>query len=231
MDKGHITNIVMLGSRGRPALAEKCLESFKRTSHISDLLLIIDEDEKDLYPTIEGVKTVVMPASYGTTWCAKTNYFVEQKLYQGYDTFTWVDDDCVCETDAWDLLLYLPLKVKGYGVSWPNDGIQQGNLPTKGMATTNLLDIFGFFSIPGTIHLFVDNFWKRIGEELESAHYAPNVLMMHNHWVNKRAEVDKTYHLSMARETWDHDERLFTDYLTGDFHDDIDRAKKALKLA
>lgn len=221
----------MLGSRGRPDLAQKCLESLKATSHISDFLLIIDEDEQDLYPRIDGVTTVVMPASYGTTWCAKTNYFVEKKLYQGYFTFTWIDDDCVVETDAWDMLLTLPLKVKGYGVSWGNDGIQNGRVPTKGTATTNLLDIFGFFSIPGTIHLYVDDFWKRIGEELQSAHYAPNVMMTHNHWVNKKAEVDKTYEISMAQETWSHDQRVFMEYTTGEFHEVIDRAKKILKIS
>jgi hypothetical protein len=231
MEPGQNTNIVMLGSRGRPELAQKCLESFKAKSHISDFLLIIDEDEQDLYPRIEGVTTVVMPASYGTTWCAKTNYFVEKQLYKGYFTFSWVDDDCVVETDGWDLLLSLPLKVKGYGVAWGNDGIQHGRVPTKGTATTNLLDIFGFFSIPGTIHLYVDDFWKRIGEELNSAHYAPNVMIPHYHWVNKKAEVDKTYEISMAQETWEHDRRVFMDYTSGDFHDVIAEAKKILKIS
>jgi len=231
MDQGHITNIVMLGSRGRPALATKCLESLKATSHISNFLLIIDEDEKDLYPAIEGVTTVVMPSSYGTTWCAKTNFFVEKKLYDGYSTFTWIDDDCVVETDGWDLLLALPLKVKGYGVSWGNDGIQEGRVPTKGMATTNLLDVLGFFSIPGTIHLFVDDFWKRIAEELRSAHYAPHVLMTHNHWFNDKAEVDKTYEISRSKATWDHDQDLFKTYLTGDFHEAMERMKRHLKIA
>ena len=231
MDKGHITNIVMLGSRGRPALAQKCLDSFKQMSHISDFLLIIDEDEKDLYPKIEGVTTIVMPASYGTTWCAKTNYFVEKKLYQGYETFTWIDDDCVVETDAWDLTLYLPLKVKGYGVAWGEDGIQHGRVPTKGMATTNLLDLIGFFSIPGTIHLYVDDFWKRIAEDIQSAHYAPQVSMPHYHWVNKKAEMDATYAISASAETWHHDEKVFTDYITGDYHDLIDKIKKGLHIA
>lgn len=230
MEQGH-TNLVIVGSRNRPHNAERCFRHLKEVSHISDFMLIINEDQKDLYPTIDGVQTVVVPASYGNTSTAKGNYIVEKKLYQGYFTLSYIDDDCVVTTDGWDLLLSLPLKAKGYGVSWGNDTIQNGRVPTKGTLTTNLLDSLGFFAPPNLIHLFVDDFWLRIGQELNSAHYAPNVMMEHHHWLNKKAEMDETYMETASRETWDHDERVFTDYMTGQFHHDIERLKKDLKLA
>lgn len=230
MEQGH-TNIVICGSRNRPNNVERCFRHLKEVSHISDFMLLINEDQKDLYPAIDGVQTVIVPASYGTTSCAKANYFVEQKLYQGYFTVSGIDDDTVVTTDGWDLLLSLPLKAKGYGVSWGNDTIQEGRVPTKWTMTTNIVEALGFICPPGLIHLFVDDFLARIGQELNSAHYAPNVMMEHHHWLNKKAQMDETYMETASRETWDHDERVFTEYMTGQFHDDIEQIKKALKIA
>jgi hypothetical protein len=222
---------VQVVSRNRPENVIRCFSHLKAVSHISDFLLAINEDQKDLYPDIEGVKKVIVPNDYGTTSCAKGNYVIENKLHKGYETFSYIDDDCVVETDGWDLLLSLPLKAKGYGVSWGNDGIQNGRVPTKGTVTTNIIDVLGWLCIPGLIHLFIDDFWKRVGEELNSAHYAPHVLMTHHHWLNKKAEMDATYMENSTREVWAHDERIFTEYMTGQFHDDMERIKKALKLA
>lgn len=231
MDKGHITNLAVVGSRGRPHNVQRCFDQLKKVSHISDFMLLINEDQQDLYPVIEDVTTIIVPKSYGTTSCAKGNYFVDQKLYKGYFTVSGIDDDTIVTTDGWDLLLSLPLKAKGYGVSWGNDTIQEGRVPTKWTMTTNIIDALGFLAPPGLIHLFTDDLYARIGKELNSAHYAPHVMMEHHHWLNKKAEMDETYMETASRETWEHDERVFTQYMTGQFHDDIERVKQALKIA
>ena len=230
MEPGLNTNLAVCGSRGRPDKAVECFEQLKKVSHISDFMLIINEDQANYYPEIAGVKRVVVPASYGTTSTAKANYLVEQKLYQGYFTVSGIDDDCRVTTDGWDLLLTLPLKAKGYGISWGNDTIQNGRVPTKWTMTVNIIEALGFIAPPGLIHLFVDDFMARLGKELGSAHYAPNVMMEHHHWLNNKAEMDETYKESAARETWEHDERVYNEYMTGQFHEDLLRVKKALKL-
>ena len=191
---------------------------------------MINEDQADLYPEIAGVKRLIVPASYGNTSCAKTQAFVDLKLYEGYFTISGIDDDCFVTTDGWDLLLSLPLKAKGYGVSWGNDTIQNGRVPTKWTMTANIIKALGFISPPGLIHLFVDDFLARLGKELESWHYAPNVMMEHHHWLNQKAEMDETYRETSARETWEHDERVYNEYITGQFHEDLIRVKKALHL-
>jgi hypothetical protein len=230
VEPGQNTNLVIVGSRSRAEKAVACFEQLKKVSHISDFLILINEDQQDLYPNIDGVKRVVVPASWGNTSTAKANYFVDQKLYQGYFTVSGIDDDCRVTTDGWDLLLSLPLKAKGYGVSWGNDTIQNGRVPTKWTMTVNIIEALGFIS-PSTLrHLFVDDFLARIGKELNSAHYAPNVMMEHHHWLNKKAEMDETYMETASRETWDHDERVWNEYITGDFHEDLLRVKQALKL-
>lgn len=230
MEPGQNTNLVIVGSRSRAQRAITCFEQLKKVSHISDFLILINEDQKDLYPEIEGVKRVIVPSSWGNTSTAKANYFVQQKLYAGYFTVSGIDDDCFVTTDGWDLLLTLPLKAKGYGVSWGNDTIQNGRVPTKWTMTANIIEALGFLAPPGLIHLFVDDFFARIGKELNSAHYAPNVMMEHHHWLNKKAEMDETYMESASRETWDHDEKIWNDYITGQFHEDLLRVKQALKL-
>lgn len=230
MEPGQHTNLVIVGSRSRPDKAVECLEQLKKVSHISDFMLIVNEDQAVIYPEVAGVKRVIVPASWGNTSTAKVNYFVDQKLYKGYFTVSGIDDDCRVTTDGWDLLLTLPLKAKGYGVSWGNDTIQNGRVPTKWTITTNIIEALGFVAPPGLIHLFVDDFLARVGKELNSAHYAPNVMMEHHHWLNKKAEMDETYMETASRETWEHDENVWNDYITGDFHEDILRVKQALKL-
>jgi hypothetical protein len=230
VEPGQHSNLTIVGSRNRPDKTVECFEQLKKVSHISDFLLLINEDQQDLYPDIDGVKRVVVPASWGNTSTAKVNYFVDQKLFTGYFTVSGIDDDCRVTTDGWDLLLSLPLRAKGYGVSWGNDTIQNGRIPTKWTMTVNIIEALGFVAPPGLIHLFVDDFLARIGKELNSAHYAPNVMMEHHHWLNKKAEMDETYMETASRETWDHDERVWNEYVTGQFHEDLHRVKQALKL-
>jgi hypothetical protein len=230
VEPGQHSNLTIVGSRNRPDKTVECFEQLKKVSHISDFLLLINEDQQDLYPDIDGVKRVVVPASWGNTSTAKVNYFVDQKLFTGYFTVSGIDDDCRVTTDGWDLLLSLPLRAKGYGVSWGNDTIQNGRIPTKWTMTVNIIEALGFVAPPGLIHLFVDDFLARIGKELNSAHYAPNVMMEHHHWLNKKAEMDETYMESASRETWEHDERIWNEYITGQFHEDLHRVKQALKL-
>jgi hypothetical protein len=230
VEPGQNTNLVIVPSRSRPDRAQTCLEQLKKVSHISDFLLVINEDQRDLYPDIDGVKKFIVPAHYGTNSVPKFQALVDQKLYQGYFTISGVDDDTFVTTDGWDLLLSLPLKAKGYGVSWGNDTIQNGRVPTKFTVTTNIIDALGFILPKGLIHLYGDDFLARLGKELNSAHYAPNVMMEHHHWLNKKAEMDETYMQSASQETWDHDTKVFDEYMTGTFHEDLHRVKEALKL-
>lgn len=230
MDQGH-TNIVIVPSRGRPHNVERCFTHLKQVSHISDFIMVINEDQKDLYPKIDDVKTIIVPAHLPTSNAQKLNYIVDEKLYLGYETLSFIDDDCIVTTDGWDLYLALPLKAKGYGVAWGNDTIQNGRVPTKGMITTNILDSLGYLCPPQIIHLFTDDFLARLGQELNSAHYAPDVMMEHHHWLNKKAPMDETYQESASREVWDHDEEVFTEFMTGRFHDDLEKLKKDLKIA
>lgn len=230
MEPGQNSNLVIVPSRSRVTRAQTCLEQLKKVSHISDFLLVINEDQKDLYPTIEGVKTFIVPERYGTNSVPKFQAVVDHGLIDDYFTISGVDDDTFVTTDAWDLLLTLPLKAKGYGVSWGNDTIQNGRVPTKFTVTVNIIKALGFILPKGLIHLFGDDFLARLGKELNSAHYAPNVMLEHHHWLNKKAEMDETYMQSAAAETWAHDEVLYNAYMTGDFHEDLLRVKKALKL-
>lgn len=230
MEPGQNTNLVVIASRSRPDRVQTCFDQLKKVSHISDFLLMVNYDQKDLYPDIEGVKRFIVPESYGTTSNGKYAAMVDQKLYQGYFTISGIDDDCFVTTDGWDLLLSLPLKAKGYGISWGNDTIQNGRIPTKFTITTNIIDALGFVAPRELIHLYGDDFLARLGEELNSAHYAPNVMMEHHHWINGKAEMDETYRQTSSAETWAHDETFYKKYMTGQFHEDLLRVKKALNL-
>lgn len=223
-------NLVIVGSRGRPANVVRAFEHIKKHSVESDFMLIINEDQDDIYPQIDGVERLVVPAELGTTSTAKVNYLATLDYIDKYSTITGVDDDVIVATPEWDAYLTFPLKQKGYGLSYGNDTIQGQRLPTKWTLTSNIIKALGFVAPPGLIHLFVDNFLGMVGASLQASFYFEDVILEHHHFINGKAEMDDTYKENNTQEVWDHDRKVFQDYLLKQFEIDMVRVKKALGI-
>lgn len=220
------TNLTIIGTRSRPHNAIRAFEALKKTSKISDFVMIINEDQVDLYPKIYGVTTEVVPSHHGVN--GKFNTIVPKYLDQ-YETITGIDDDCLVQTDGWDVILSEPIKRLGYGISYGNDGIQGQLLPTKVMISTNITKALGFWCPPALFHSYADDFWKLMGESINSLHYFRDVNMEHLHWINGKAPKDETYESNTAQQT-QADKHAYGLYLRDEYYPDLERLEKALGI-
>jgi hypothetical protein len=208
----------MIGTRNRPHNAVRAFDQLKKVSVESDFLMIINEDQEELYPTIPGVMREVVPSEFGSI--AKGNHVIH-KYWDSYFTISGIDDDCMVTTQGWDSLLAAPIKERGFGVAYGNDTMQGENLPTKVMISTNILRSLGFFAPPVLKHLFADNFWKALGTELGGLDYFPEVMMEHWHYMNGKAPHDENYAEIYASGETENSLLAFETYMKDSFSNDI----------
>ena len=179
-----------------------------------------------MYPEIDGVTIHVVDSHHGVN--GKFNSIISQYLDK-YETITGIDDDCLVQTDGWDEILYEPIKEIGYGISYGNDGLQGELLPTKVMISTNITKSLGFWCPTTLFHSYADNFWKRIGQDIDSLHYFNDVNMEHLHWINGKAPKDETYE-SNTDELFFQDRSAYNIYLENNLPSDVIKLKDDLGI-
>lgn len=222
------TNLIIIPSRNRVANVERAIKGIKETSVISDLMIGLDEDNHEIYPRFDGVIYEVNPQTEkrmnGTLNLLSTRYA------NVYETVTFMGDDHLPLTKNWDEILYQPIKEKGYGVSYGNDLYQKENLPTAVMMSTNIIKALGFMSPPDQIHMFLDNFWKAVGERLEALTYFDDVIIEHLHAYVGKSELDEMYLSVNNSEVADNDGRKYGDYMYNKFESDLIKLKTYLHI-
>jgi hypothetical protein len=62
-------------------------------------------------------------------------------------------------------------------------------------------------------HLYLDNFWKALGEDLGNLAYLPQVIIEHLHPVAGKAEWDEGYRAVNAQEVYSFDRLMFDNYI------------------
>jgi hypothetical protein len=139
-------------------------------------------------------------------------------------------DDHLPRTHGWDEKLYDPISKRGYGVSYGNDLFQKQALPTAVMMSSNIIKILGFMAPPALIHMFMDNFWKRLGEELRCLDYFDDVIIEHMHAYVGKSELDEMYLSVNNPEVGSHDGQKYGEYINLQFDSDIRKIKTTLKI-
>ena len=221
------SNLVILPSRSRPEKVEKAVAALLENSVISDICVAIDDDQKDLYPMIEGVFYEVNPRlrMNGTLNLVATRYA------SNYKTIHFLGDDHMVRTKGWDELLYAPIKERGYGVSYGDDLLQREKLATSVMMSTNIIEILGFMSPPVLVHLYMDNFWMSIGQALNCLTYVPEAVIEHMHYAAGKAEKDEQYAEVNSPEMYKKDQDSFIEYVKTNLKSDLEKLIVGLKLA
>lgn len=203
--------VVIIPTRSRPENIVELLESFEETNTTADLWIVCDEDDPKLseYRAIQ-VNTFVFNRE-GKGMAKPLNRAAKELAYN-YDFFCFMGDDHRPRTNEWDLAMEDALTGAG-GIAYGNDLIQGAGLPTAVVMSADIVRTLGGMTPPNMIHLYLDNFWLKLGQDLNRIHYLPEVIIEHLHPIAGKAEWDANYREVNAQEVYSADAQAFKSYI------------------
>jgi hypothetical protein len=220
---------VLVPTRGRPDNIVALMKSWEATSSgIADLILSVDWDDpkRNEYP-----ESIDLPS-----W-AKVHYGPRRRLggtlnklapavADLYDVVGFMGDDHRPRTEDWDGQIYQ--HASAGRVVYGDDLVQGPNLPTAVFLDSRIVKTLGHFVLPGQIHLWMDNYWKTLGEQLGALRYLPEVVIEHVHPITGAVPWDEGYIDANTSSNWENDERIYKEWIATQMPADIKALKAAL---
>ena len=127
--------------------------------------------------------------------------------------FAFLGDDHRPRTKNWDALFIEALDALGTGLVYGDDLLQGKNLPTAVAMTGDIVQALKGMVPPDMVHLYLDDFWLRLGADLNAMRYIPEVVLEHMHPVAGKAQWDEGYKEVNAKEVYDYDREALKTYL------------------
>lgn len=220
---------VMVPSRGRPQNIVELAEAWEATGAEAHMIVVVDEDDPTVgdYTRLQlppgGVVYVVEPRRLG----GALNH-VAPILAEVYDVIGFMGDDHRPRTEGWDARFAAVLDLEA-DIVYGNDLVQGPALPTAVFMDSRIVRTLGHFVLPGQIHLWMDNYWKTLGEQLGTLRYLPDVVIEHVHPITGKAEWDEHYVANNAVDVWENDERIYKEWVATQMPADIARIREALR--
>lgn len=182
------------GGLGRYKRLVRCLASYiNMTEGLSDIHLLHDEDECDIYHPIAENRPEVI------NYCIPTGLTLMQKINvhaldiaSKYKYVGFIGDDIVFKT-PFEKFFIEELSAKGTALIYGNDLVWKGKLATHPFITSNAITAVGFFGCPAVEHNYFDNYWHTVFSHLEKAIYAPGIIMEHIHPIVGKEQKDNIY--------------------------------------
>lgn len=223
-------------SRGRPQAAHDVVTAFRHTCEAATrLVFAVDADD----PTLPDYQAIVENESEAHVFVGPRESSMVRTLnaaavhYAEHgNTFAigFLGDDHRPRTDGWDRAYFNALHTMGTGIVYGNDLLQGENLPTQAAMTTNIISAIGHMAPPDLTHLFVDNYWKALGQGAECLAYLPEVIVEHVHPYAGKAEMDEGYYRVNAPTMYQRDSLEYSGYAARQLPSDIAKVKKIKAL-
>lgn len=219
-----VQSAIVLASRGRPENVIRLVEACRKTEFRSDIWVIIDEDdwerkayERNANQYDYGYLVVEnYTGGSGKALDIGAELLLDDELYDHYDYFAILSDDMLPRTLFWDYIMMLNIPYDKNVVVYGNDKLQGQNLPTACMVSRSIPEAVGSFGLPGVIHLYSDNFMKKLGDDINGLVYKEDVIIEHMHPYAGKAELDEGYKRVNDEKIYLHDEKVFRDYVESD---------------
>jgi hypothetical protein len=205
--------LLIVPSRTRPESAHRFLNKVEATLAPVDVLFALDEDDDtaDLYPPL-NVQIVK-----GGSMVAALNEVAVQHA-DSYAYIGFLGDDTLPHAGWYDRILRA-LESRPNSMAYGNDLIHGPGLPTAIFMDTSVIKALGFMAPPDQKHLFVDNYWKALGEATGTLVYVPDAIIEHLHPLVSKAETDEVY--AKVNSVWSHDEKMFNYRMEFQFSEDV----------
>ena len=231
--------VVIVPSRGRPERASTLAEVFRQTTTANTTLVFaLDEDDERL----PGYRGLVQTAQMRMGEVTRPNRNMVQALNQTVAAVLapsavdppfaigFMGDDHCPRTYGWDAEYLKALHEMGTGIVYGNDLLQGENLPTQVAMTSDIIRALGYMSPPTLRHMYVDNFWRDLGNAAGCLRYLPEVIVEHRHPIAHKAEWDEGYVRVNAAGVYAADKAAYERYLAESFESDVAKVK-ALRAA
>ena len=205
---------VIVPSRGRPGNIAMLRQAFVDTRATAHLVVAVDDDDALLprYRALELEHLIVGPRLR----LAGTLNVVARGLLGQYRTFGVMGDDHRPRSRGWDARFVAGLDALGTGIVYGDDLAQGAALPTAVAMSADIVAALDGVTPPGMIHLYIDNFWHRLGTDLGRLRYFPDVVIEHLHPLVGKAAVDPLYREVNAPSLYAADEATFNAYIASD---------------
>lgn len=219
-----IKTAILTPSRNRVENVRRLAKAFIDTKATADLWIIIDEAEwqrKAYEQAAEECGFALLAVDNVTSGMARplnmaAEILMDDETYDRYDYFGFMGDDHVPRTPYWDYSLTLALPFNKPGIAYGNDLLQGGNLPTACIMTRSIVDALGGMVQPKAKHLYLDNFWKQLGTDINSLHYRHDIIIEHMHPVARKAAMDEDYARVNSMEMYEHDRIVYEEFIASD---------------
>jgi len=211
---------IIVPSRNRPHNIKELQQSFIETDTKSRLFVVVDEDDEtlDQYLSLENNFTKVLTFERGRKGMADPLNNAARLLatVKDWQYFIFVGDDHRPRTKHWDEVWRTNLDELGTGLVYGDDLLQGANLPTAVGMTADIVKELNGMIPDGFAHLYLDNFWLRLGQDLHAIRYLPETIIEHLHPIAGKSEWDSGYQEVNSNEINNADARMFGNYINSE---------------
>lgn len=224
--------VVIVPSRGRPQAAAELAEAFDKTCD-AGTRLVFAIDKRDVASIDEYPHDAI-----ASTWWSESSTMVEalnmraaELLAGEMPTFGkpfaigFMGDDHRPRTRGWDSAYLEALHDLGTGIVYGNDLLQGRNLPTQCAMTADIVAELGHMAPPTLRHMYVDNYWRDLGQRAGCLRYLPDVIVEHMHPIAGKADWDAGHLRVNDQAMYSTDEAAYRAYCAGDLMNDVARVR------
>lgn len=181
-----------------------------------------------------GPLTPVMPhiiihntAENGRGMSAALNHTARWLVRDYFETVIgFMGDDHRPRTKGWDTAyLEAITKLGGTGIVYGDDGFQGRNLPTQVAISADIVRELGHMAPDALKHLYLDNYWRELGQDADCLFYLPHVMVEHMHPAAGKADMDDNYRRVNTDEIDRHDYAVLAAYREERLPADIARVR------
>lgn len=194
IEKGKI--YILVPTRDKRASLDTLIESYlKTTKGKSELVILLDQDQSDLYEPMFDDKRyskIFFVTMERRSLAPKLNAALDMLELEPVMAYGFVGDDCMFISEDWEETVYSKL-VQNKGIVYCNDLLKGEELPNNVFIHKSIVDSLGFMCPWELQHYYIDNYWKDLGILTNNIHYFPNLIIEHRHYSNGKSLKDALY--------------------------------------
>lgn len=192
---------ILVPTRGKRKSLYELMESYVATRSqygYTQMLLIIDPDEKELYKDIintyfDSIDCVILDKKYDMA--PKLNIVAQGVVrgdFGGCLGIGFMGDDHYFVDARWENAMYYQIQ-EFKGLCYFNDLLKGEELPTSVFIHKDIINKLGFMCPHVLNHYYIDNYWKDLGIRIDNIKYYGNIVIEHRHHSNKKNPIDDLY--------------------------------------